>query len=98
MYCCDVQELRGSISYIPDLCSDGGKCPTLLKDTDGAGGGGDEGDDFVPPENSCALNLDARSGEHPPLLIQDGEVKYPRRRDADENRIIYVGRKEKQCY
>ena len=97
MYCCDVQELRGNISYVPDLCSDDGKCPKVLSDKDGAGDDVKE-DDFVPPENSCALNLDSRSGEHPPLLIQDGEVKYPRRRDADKNRVVYVGTKEKIFY
>ena len=27
MYCCDVQELRRNISYVPDLCGEDGRCP-----------------------------------------------------------------------
>ena len=49
MYCCDVQELRGNISYVPDLCSEDGQCPKLMSDTDATE---EDADDFVPPEVS----------------------------------------------
>ena len=40
--------------------------PKLMSDTEPA----EEEEEFVPPQGSCPINLDARSGDHPPLLIQ----------------------------
>ena len=93
MYCCDVQELRANISYVPDLCREDGQCPKLMSDTDSTEEA--EEADFVPPQDSCPINLDSRSGDHPPLLIQDGEIRYPTRKNADGKRVIYIGKTKK---
>ena len=40
----------------------------------------------------CSVNLDALTGEFPPLLVQNGEFVYPDAMNDDGQRILKFGR------
>ena len=57
--------------------------PALLSDNDDS-----EGEEIEP--GTCEVNLDKYTGEHQPLLIQDGKVLYPLRENLDGDRLVLI--------
>ncbi len=88
MYCCDVQELKKTISFLPDLCS-GAKCPGLMSDQKSA----TETPTVEAPAqiNGCTINLDKLKGKYPPMLVQNGHFLYPEVKNQDGDRVITIG-------
>ena len=39
----------------------------------------------------CVVNLDKKSGEHPPMLLQNGDFIYPTSDTEENGRIISIG-------
>ena len=44
-------------------------------------------------QGKCQLNLDSRTGKYPPLLVQNGNFKYPENINSADERILYFGNK-----
>ena len=42
-------------------------------------------------QGKCQLNLDSRTGKYPPLLVQNGNFKYPENINSADERILYFG-------
>ena len=67
MYCCQVQELRRHISYLPDL----GDVALLADQDEGDNEAGDGSSDH------CTIDLEELEGKHIPLFLKNGAFYYP---------------------
>ncbi|XP_059098835.1 uncharacterized protein LOC131892971 [Tigriopus californicus] len=83
MYCCQLEELRESISYLPDLRDANGVWPDLLSDYVAPV------IEYVPP-GTCVYDLNNRTGSIAPLVIQNGDFLYPLRENDRGHRLVYV--------
>ena len=85
MYCCSVEDLRQTISYLPDLSNAEGVWPDVINDKPLP--------EYVEP-GTCVIDLDLRPEMDLPLYFQNGDFLYPEREhviDGDGHRLVYVG-------
>ena len=87
MTCCAVEDLRETISYLPDLRDEvTGAWPDVINDRPLP--------EYVEP-GTCVIDLDLRPGsEYLPMFYQNGDFLYPEREhvlEEKEHRLIYVG-------
>lgn len=88
MSCCSVEELRGKISFLPDLSTNGEWPKVMGGDADG---NGDEETGDPEGNVSCSVDLDGRTGKNPPLLAKNNAFFYPETLQ-NEKRVLQLGK------